>query len=269
MGHIGDLARFEEPAAPLDVGHDEIDGAFFKQFAEAVAEEEVLAGADGGAHGLSDVAQGVDVFWRDRLFEPEDAEGFDFDGDALAGGGVVTAVYVNGEVDARADGIADEGHLFHHAVDFAVRGGPVDPVEACRIGGLIDVDRERGGAHLFDLFQAGRRFRVVRMVVGRVAIDADSVADLAAEQLVDGQAEGLAGEVPERDFDGAEGGDVLSRLGAGEDARGADRLPERFDVEGSCPIRKRRKRATRGAPPWTASVASPCPNRPSSVSMRT
>jgi len=107
------------------------------------------------------------------------------------------------------------------------------------------------------------------MVVGRVAIDADSVADLAAEQLVDGQAEGLAGEVPERDFDGAEGGDVLSRLGAGEDARGADRLPERFDVEGSCPIRKRRKRATRGAPPWTASVASPCPNRPSSVSMRT
>jgi len=62
MGHIGDLARFEEPAAPLDVGHDEIDGAFFKQFAEAVAEEEVLAGADGGAHGLSDVAQGVAFF---------------------------------------------------------------------------------------------------------------------------------------------------------------------------------------------------------------
>ena len=57
------------------------------------------------------------------------------------------------------------------------------------------------------------------------------MADASAEQLIHGQAQGLAGEVPQRGFDRRERGDVLAGLRAGKDARRADPLERRLDVQ--------------------------------------
>lgn len=165
--------------------------------ARAFPEPPGSRGAGRGSHpatdrrpgGLADVAHGVDVLGRDRLFQPHQLEGFQLDGHALARGGVVAAVH-------------------------------------------IDVDLERGEAHGLDLFELLRGEGIVGVVVGRVAIDAHAVAYLAAEQLIDGDAERLASQVPERNFDGSESRDILPALGPGEDAvGGADALLQRFDVQ--------------------------------------
>ena len=71
----------------------------------------------------------------------------------------------------------------------------------------------------------------LRSLVAGVAVDPDPVAHLAAQQLIDRQAEGFAGQIPERDLDRGERGDVLAGLRAGEDAGGANPLEERVDVQ--------------------------------------
>ena len=53
----------------------------------------------------------------------------------------------------------------------------------------------------------------------RAVIDADLVAHLAAQQLVDRQARGLAGDVPERHLDGAHGAAVGLERAALADAQ--------------------------------------------------
>ena len=168
---------------------------------------------------------------RDRLFQPQQLEGFELDGHALARGGIVAAVHIDGQIHALVHGAAHEGDLFHHAVDLGVVGRPVDPVEAVGVAGLIDVDLERGEAHGLDLLELLRGEGIVGVVVGRVAIDAHAVAHLAAEELIDGDAERLAGQVPERNFDGGEGRDILPALGPGENAVETDAFPQRLDVQ--------------------------------------
>ena len=64
-----------------------------------------------------------------------------------------------------------------------------------------------------------------------IAVDAHALADLAAQQLIHGQAQRLTRDVPERDFDGRQRGDVLAGLRAGEDAGGADAFEGGLDIE--------------------------------------
>ena len=64
-----------------------------------------------------------------------------------------------------------------------------------------------------------------------IAVDAHAVAHSAAEQLIDRDAQGFAGDVPQGDFDGGERGDVLAALRAGEHSGGADSLERGLDVE--------------------------------------
>ena len=104
-------------------------------------------------------------------------------------------------------------------------------VPAVRVVAVVDVDLHRGEAHVADAAELLLRLRVVRVLRLRVAVDADLVAHLAAEQLVDGQTERLAGQVPERDLDARQGRDVLPGLRPREDAERADALEERVDVE--------------------------------------
>src|SRR5450759_2339753 len=68
--HVGDLARFQEASALLEIGHDDVGRALLQNLAESVPQKDVLAAADGRAGGGANVAHGVDVFRRHRFFEP-------------------------------------------------------------------------------------------------------------------------------------------------------------------------------------------------------
>src|ERR1035437_2013050 len=68
--HVGDLARFQEAAALLEIGHDDVGGALLQNLAESVPQKNVLAAADGRAGGGAIVAHGVDFSRRHRFLEP-------------------------------------------------------------------------------------------------------------------------------------------------------------------------------------------------------
>ncbi len=70
------------------------------------------------------------------------------------------------------------------------------------------------------------------MVIGRVAVDANPVPHLAAQQLIDRQAQRLARQGPtEQSPRPLSAVDVLSALRAGEDTDRANPLADGFDVE--------------------------------------
>ena len=52
---VGDLARFEQPSALLEIRHDDVHRALLQQLAEAPAHVDVLSAADGRARGVPDV----------------------------------------------------------------------------------------------------------------------------------------------------------------------------------------------------------------------
>ena len=66
--------------------------------------------------------------------------------------------------------------------------------------GFLHLGRELGVV----LRRVGHRHRGADVVFG-VSVGTDAVADLSAKQLVDRQSGRLAGDIPERDFDGTDG----------------------------------------------------------------
>ena len=127
------------------------DRPLLEQFAEAVAQEQVLAAADGRVRRLAHVAHRVDVLGRDRLLEPQQLEGLQLPGHPLARPGVVASVHVDGELDALGQRLAHERDLVHHVIDLGVVRRPVHPVEARGVAGIVDVDLGRGEAQVDDL----------------------------------------------------------------------------------------------------------------------
>ena len=82
---------------------------------------------------MADVSHGINVFWRYRLFQPEQAERLKFLRDSPCGAKVIAATHVARELDFFGNGFA---HMFdpaHHAVDLCVVGGPVHTIKA--VGG--------------------------------------------------------------------------------------------------------------------------------------
>jgi hypothetical protein len=132
---------------------------------------------------------------------------------------VEAAVHVRRQVDALVQRPAHESDLLHHAVDFAVGGGPVHPVPARRVVRLVDVDLHGREAHALDFGDLLLGARLARVMGGRVAVDPNAVAHLPAQQLVHRQPDGFTRQVPQ------------AALRSGEDAGGADLLPDRLDVQ--------------------------------------
>src|SRR3569623_1262146 len=90
------------------------------------------------------------------------------------------------------------------AVAFERAGGSNDG--AGDIGDLhqAEVPLEEGEAAIHALLVALAGLGATRLFRGGVAVDADRLAEAAAQHLVDRNAIGLAGEVPQRDLDGGD-----------------------------------------------------------------
>src|SRR5690606_9285141 len=108
-------------------------------------------------------------------------------------------------------------------------GAPV----VARVGAEIDIDLQGGEAprqdaldHALDLVEGHARLDLT------VGVDADAVAELAAQELVDRHAQGFAFQIPQGDLDPGEGGDQGSGEAAIEDVAPAQVLEDRVDLEG-------------------------------------
>src|ERR1019366_5628858 len=87
--------------------------------------------------------------------------------------------------------------------------------------------------HILDLADSRLRALVAGGHFPRagIAVNAYAFADLATQQLIHGQSQGLTRNVPERDFDRRQRGDILAGLRAGKDAGGADAFESSLDIE--------------------------------------
>ena len=206
-----------------------------------MAQVEVLAGADRGRGRRGDLAHGVDVLGRHRLLEPHQLQGLEVLREADGAVLVEPRVQVGGDVDLGPRRLDHHLGEAHHAVVLPAVGGHVEGVldvvlglaAGVAVGADVEVDLERGEAglqhlvdHLPDLahVHAGRDLAV--------AIDADVVAEPAAQELVDRRLQRLALQIPERDLDAGERGDQRAGEAALEDEAAPDVLEDGVDGEG-------------------------------------
>ena len=143
LGHVGDLAALRQTAALGDVGHDVVDRLLLQQVAEAPAQVEVLAGAEGHRRDALHLAHRRHVFRRHRLLQPEQPERLHRPRHGDPAGDVVAAVHVDREVDRRPDRLPHRRHPLDHPVELGVGGVPVPAVVAEAGPRLVDVELER------------------------------------------------------------------------------------------------------------------------------
>src|ERR1035437_1850232 len=228
--HVGVLLAFRQSTALLNVRHDDVQRLLLENLPEAPSHIDVLAGADGSVGRLPHIAHGVDVFRRHRLLQPRQAERLQFLGHTLGGAEIVPAVHVDRQFDFLRQRFAHEPYLVDHVIDLGVVRGPVHTVESGGIHRLIDIDFGHCEVVLDDLIYVGLGLRVLAVVGAAVAVDANPVAEFPSHQLIDGHIEGLAGEVPQGNFDCGQGSNVLAGLCATKDAARPDALPDALAV---------------------------------------
>ena len=209
--HLGD------PAAPRDVGLDQVDVAALDQLAEAPAGRVLLAGRDRDVDRVRQLGVGLVLVRLERLLEPVDAELLELarDADRDVRVGDVAEPGVDQDLDAVSAGLAGGGGEPDVVVGILAER---PPAELDRREALLAERRDRLG----DLL--GR----VRHQPGRVG--ADPVVLDGAEQLADRLAERLPLDVPERDVDAADRVD-RDPAAADEDHAAIHLVPEPLDVE--------------------------------------
>ena len=111
---------------------------------------------------------------------------------------------VDGQIRVRIDGLADCRDDFDVEGDVAVADGAVVRITLRRPG--VDVELDGIEAARLNPLCRGCPGGWILFVVGGVAIvvDADRVAEGAAQQLPDRYSQGLSGDVPQGHFDAAD-----------------------------------------------------------------
>ena len=120
MRHIGDLARFQQAATFLEIGHDDIRRSLFEKLSETPAHIEVLSTADRSVGGCADIPHRVDVLGRHRFLKPHQLEWLQFLGDFLASGSIIAGMHVDREIKSLAILLARKCDFRDHVLDLAV-----------------------------------------------------------------------------------------------------------------------------------------------------
>src|SRR5690349_11997618 len=129
---------------------------------------------------MADVSHGINVFWRYRLFQPEQAERLELFCDSLRRVKVVAAMHVARELHFFGNGFAHMLDPSHHAIDLSVDGVPVHTIEAIGVSRTIEVNLHGGEALILDPWKLSIRLWTQRILHIRVAIDAHFVAEFSA-----------------------------------------------------------------------------------------
>ena len=198
LGHGGDFGEFFDASDVGDVGVDDVGGSLLEGLSEFELGVELFAGDCGDVDLGGGGGEGGHVLGPDGFFEPEGFVFLDHLGESDGVGWAESAVDFEEDVDVGSDGFSDgadavggEAEFFHADVAAPASGDGVEleGVEA-------SVDHGSGsGLEFFDVVHLGPA----------VGVDAEAIADGAAEELVDGHAGSLAGEVPHGLFDAGNG----------------------------------------------------------------
>src|SRR5689334_1833936 len=120
---------------------------------------------------MADVGHGVNVFWRYRFFQPEQAKWLKLFCYALCGSSVVPAMHIASEFDFLGNRFAHMLDPAHHPVNFGVIGGPVHAVEAVRIGSVIQINLHGSETLILDPWELTVSLGPRGILHIRVAID--------------------------------------------------------------------------------------------------
>ena len=209
--HLGD------PAAPGDVGLDQVDVPALDQLPEAPAGRVLLAGRDREIDRVCELGVGLVLVRLERLLEPVDAELLELARDADRRRRVrdVAEPGVDHDLDAVAAGLAGGGGEADVVVGIASQRAPAELDRR-----VAQLAQRRHG--LCDLL--GRvRHQPRRVRSNPLVLD-------GAEQLAHRLAERLPLDVPERDVDAADRVD-RDPAAADEDHAAVHLVPEPLDVE--------------------------------------
>src|SRR5829696_1695922 len=232
LRHVRDLAALRESTALGDVRHDVVNRLLLQQVAEAPAQVEILPRAERHRRDALDLPHGRYVFRRNWLLQPEQSERLHRSRHCDPTADVVPTMHVDGEVDGRSDRFPYRRDPLDHPIEFGIGGVPVPAVSAKAGPRLVDVELERVKAEGDDLLcplSVGRGREVLARVA--VAVEADCVPELAAEELIDRQAERLPGKIPEGDLDPGHRRDRCPRHCPVEELGPSHLLEKHVDVE--------------------------------------
>ena len=165
-----------------------------------------LADADGHGDLVFDDGERVVVLGRDGLFEPADVELSEGFANSHSGRDVVASVEVDEDLDVWSDGVANgAGDLDAFSRRPAGRD-VVSVLEGCDVVELEEWVHLDGGVSVGDGLEcgAGVGFGGVSLVEPAVGVESEVVSELATEELVDGESESFAFDVPECDVDGGD-----------------------------------------------------------------
>jgi hypothetical protein len=184
---VRDPLPLTEAARLLEVGHDDVDATRFEQTPESVREIDILPGANRCARLLGDEPVGVDVLGGYRLFEPHQVQRLHPRGDLLPRRVVVAGVHVGADVDVGTNRLPGRRHLIHHALYFRRTRRPVELVVLIGVVALIQIELH-GRVTVFRRLRRSLPELIGRgqlcLMQGRIQIDADSIAEPAAEQFL-------------------------------------------------------------------------------------
>ncbi len=208
-------------AAAVDDGHADVVNPLIGDKLLRVPEGvEDFSGGEGCGGVLADKAEGRLEFGGDRVFKPEEVEGFELFAEASGFDRGEAVMNVVEEMDVRADCVADGGEEFGSEVEVTL-GRPERLGGKAALSGLVGLtgfgDAVAGGnagdaglgadgevAEVAMLLDRVDRFGDVGSV--SVGVDEDAFAGLATEEVVERGVEGLGFDVPERHVDGGDGG---------------------------------------------------------------
>ena len=158
-----------------------------------------LAGGDRHPDLACDLGHGIHIVGRNGIFQNHRAVRLDgaAESDCLRQGHA--AVDFQNEIKIRADRFTADTHLFHFPLDPAGEELALAVRRAC---GAVAEDLCCGKAHLLQLLILSRQLVLVLGDVHHRGVDPHLVTGLAAQQLVDGDAQSLALDVPQRNVDG-------------------------------------------------------------------
>ena len=179
FGHGGNLLHLGDAASPSGVGLDHIHEFTLDQLPRAVNGAHALAGGQRHLGGVADALVALEVVRGNRVFNEQQVVGLQSPRQArgVAGGHPGWAMQVDHDVHLVTHRLAQRRHFSH------------------RVGHAATLD----GSHTPGL-EAQRHFWRVGM-----GIDADLVTHLAAQQVPDRHAQGLAFDVPQRHVDAGHG----------------------------------------------------------------
>ena len=188
LGDVDDAQTVEDPAGQRRIGLEHAGRVAAGQFRERGRGVDPLADGDPDRRGVLHPLEPVEAVLRDRLLEEVDAQRGDLAGEFDRRVGIVEPVRVDTDQHLRADVLTDRADHLHVVGDVAPEAH-LHPGEAERHA-LVEVVSVPVG-RLLEHRRAG-------------AVQGDRVG-AAAEQLMDGDAEVFAEDVPQRDLDRPEG----------------------------------------------------------------